>query len=118
MNGKKDRTEQNRRVVEILKSHIAQKGLKQSDLLRMCETKGYSLNQSELSRILSNSVSLGLYPVLALADVLEIDPAVFMPEERRSSSILDLSPEVFAVNPEDRAVKSYLGKYSMLYFPR
>ena len=47
MNGKKDRTEQNRRVVEILKSHIAQKGLKQSDLLRMCETKGYSLNQSE-----------------------------------------------------------------------
>ena len=115
MNGKKDRTEQNRRVVEILKSHIAQKGLKQSDLLRMCETKGYSLNQSELSRILSNSVSLGLYPVLALADVLEIDPAVFMPEERRSSSILDLSSEVFAVNPEDRAVKSYLGKYSTLF---
>ena len=115
MNGKKDRTEQNRRVVEILKSHIAQKGLKQSDLLHMCEAKGYSLNQSELSRILSNSVSLGLYPVLALADVLEIDPAVFMPEERRSSSILDLSPEVFAVNPEDRAVKSYLGKYSTLF---
>lgn len=115
MNEKKDRAEQNKRVVSIIKSHMAQKGLKQSDLLRKCEEKGYSLNQSELSRILSNSVSLGLYPVLALADVLEIDPSVFMFEEQRRASLLDLSPEVFAMDPEDRAVKSYLGRYSTLF---
>ena len=87
MNEKKDRTELNRKVTEILRSHIAQKGLKQSDLLRLCKEKGYSLNQSELSRILSNNISLSLYPILALADVLEIDPAV----------------------------KSYIGKYSTLF---
>ena len=115
MNEKKDRTELNRKVIAILKSHIAQKGLKQSDLLRLCREKGYSLNQSELSRILSNSISLSLYPILALADVLEIDPAVFMFEDQRKTSVLDFSPKVFAMNPEDRAVKSYIGKYSTLF---
>ena len=115
MNEKKDRTELNRKVIAILRSHIAQKGLKQSDLLRLCKEKGYSLNQSELSRILSNNISLSLYPILALADVLEIDPAVFMFEDQRKTSVLDFSPKVFAMNPEDRAVKSYIGKYSTLF---
>lgn len=115
MNEMKDRAEQNRRIVNIIKSHIAQKGLKQSDLLRMCKEKGYSINQSELSRILSNSISLGFYPVLALADVLDIDLSIFNSTGQKKTSFLELSPEVFAISPEERAVKSYLGKYSTLF---
>ena len=55
-------------------------------LLRVsgCGMEGYSISQSELSRILSHKMILGLYPAIALSDALDIDmSAVLYPDRWR-----------------------------------
>ena len=70
---RKDRDKTIEKLQRVIEQCIEDRNLKQKDVLNLCEKKGYTLKQSELSRILNRKTTLALYPAIALSDALEID---------------------------------------------
>ena len=65
---KKQKQEMILKILTAIKKKQEEKQIKQTELLDLCKEKGYNISQSELSRILSNKISLSLYSALALCD--------------------------------------------------
>lgn len=70
---KKQKEQTIEKVLQAIEQRIVQKKLRQKEVLALCEARGYDISQSELSRILSRKITLGLYQALVLCDVLDID---------------------------------------------
>lgn len=80
----KNREETIEKIRNVIEQCISERELKQKDILKLCKDEGYSISQSELSRILSHKMILGLYPAIALSDALDIDmSAVLYPDRWR-----------------------------------
>lgn len=112
---KLDKEETIEYILQEIQKQISKRKLKQSDILELCKEKGYMISQSELSRILSRKTSLGLYPAIALADVLGLNLNELLYPERKQASGWKLSPDVFAVHPKDKDIKNYLGTYTTIF---
>jgi len=92
-----------------------EKQIKQTELLDLCKEKGYNISQSELSRILSNKISLSLYSALALCDALDLDLNLLFHSGKIRNNGFHLSKEVFITDPEQSEIKNYLGVYHTLF---
>ena len=57
----KNREETIEKIRNVIEQCIRERELKQKDILKLCKDEGYSISQSELSRILSHKMILGLY---------------------------------------------------------
>ena len=103
------------KILNVIEQCIREQGLKQKDILKLCESKGYSVSKSELSRILSHKMVLGLYPAIALSDALDIDMSAVLYPNRWRKRKWDISPENFIVDTEDQAIKNFLGDYHIIF---
>ena len=80
----KNREETIEKIRNVIEQCIRERELTQKDILKVCKDEGYSISQSELSRILSHKMILGLYPAIAFSDALDIDmSAVLYPDRWR-----------------------------------
>lgn len=101
------------KIRNVIEQCIRERDLKQKDILKLCKDKGYSISQSELSRILSHKMILGLYPAIALSDALNIDMSAVLYPDRWRRRKWDISPDNFIVDMEDPAIKNFLGDYKL-----
>lgn len=101
------------KIRNVIEQCIRERDLKQKDILKLCKDKGYSISQSELSRILSHKMILGLYPAIALSDALDIDMSAVLYPDRWRRRKWDISPDNFIVDMEDPAIKNFLGDYKL-----
>lgn len=104
----KNREETIEKIRNVIEQCIRERDLKQKDILKLCKDKGYSISQSELSRILSHKMILGLYPAIALSDALDIDMSAVLYPDRWRRRKWDISPDNFIVDTEDPAIKNFL----------
>lgn len=114
-NSQKNREEIIGKIRDAIENRIRERNLKQKDILKLCEEKGYSISQSELSRILSHKMILGLYPAIALSDVLDIDMSAILYPNRWRKRKWDISPDNFIVDTENQAIRNFLGDYNMVF---
>ena len=56
------------RVEELMKKQR----ISQVDMVRLCQRKGYSIQQPEISKLKSGKCKITLYQLMAFADVLEV----------------------------------------------
>lgn len=112
---RKDRDKTIEKLQRVIEQCIEDRNLKQKDVLNLCEKKGYTLKQSELSRILNRKTTLALYPAIALSDALEIDMSEVLYPDRWRRRKWDIASESFITDATDHAIKSYLGTYHMLF---
>lgn len=77
--------------------------------------KGYNITQSELSKILSHKIVLGLYPAIALSDVLGIDMSAVLYPSRWRKRKWDISSDGFIVDTESKAIKNFMGDYHVIF---
>ena len=101
------------KIRNVIEQCIRERDLKQKDILKLCKDKGYSISQSELSRILSHKMILGLYPAIALSDALDINMSAVLYPDRWRRRKWDISPDNFIVDMEDPAIKNFLGDYKL-----
>ena len=111
----KNREETIEKIRNVIEQCIRERDLKQKDILKLCKDKGYSISQSELSRILSHKMILGLYPAIALSDALDIDMSAVLYPDRWRRRKWDISPDNFIVDTEDPAIKNFLGDYNVVF---
>ena len=111
----KNREEIIEKIREAIEKRIRERNLKQKDILKLCEEKGYSISQSELSRILSHKMILGLYPAIALSDVLDIDMSAILYPNRWRKRKWDISPDNFIVDTDNQAIRNFLGDYNIVF---
>ncbi len=104
------------KVLRAIEHKLDEKRIRQKELINLCEQKGYMISQSELSRILAHKVALGLYPALALCDVLEIDLNQILHPERKERDRFNLSQKAFVTDPGRSEIKNYLGCYHALFY--
>lgn len=117
MEKKKRRKEQTiQRILEVIEQKLAERQMKQKDLLELCHKEGYELSQSELSRILSHKITMGLYPALAMCEVLNIDIHRIMNSAGVPGDISYLSRESFIMDPKRPEIDKYLGHYRTLFY--
>lgn len=113
---KKQKDQIIKKILETIEQKLVEKKMKQKDLLELCHKEGYEISQSELSRILSHKIAIGLYPALAICDVLSIDIYKAM----KSANVMEdrscLSQDTFIRNPDRPEIKNYLGSYRTLFY--
>ena len=112
---KKQKQEMILKILTAIKKKQEEKQIKQTELLDLCKEKGYNISQSELSRILSNKISLSLYSALALCDALDLDLNLLFHSGKIRNNGFHLSKEVFITDPEQSEIKNYLGVYHTLF---
>lgn len=103
------------KILNVIEERIKEEDLKQRDILRLCEKKGYNITQSELSKILSHKIVLGLYPAIALSDVLGIDMSAVLYPSRWRKRKWDISSDGFIVDTESKAIKNFMGDYHVIF---
>lgn len=102
-------------ILNTIEECIKERNLKQKDILKLCEKKGYNITQSELSRILSHKIILGLYPAIALSDVLDIDISAVLYPSRWRRRKWDISSKDFILDTENIAIKHFIGEYHIIF---
>lgn len=112
MKEKKDVT---RKILNQINQAIAEKNLSQSQILVLCKAKGYTISQSELSRLLSQKINLGAYQMIALSDVLGLEINDVMNLKKAERNVIKFSAEAFITNPKSREIKPYLGNYTVMF---
>ena len=111
----KDRDETIEKLQRVIEQCIEDRNLKQKDVLELCSEKGYTLKQSELSRILGRKTTLALYPAIALSDALEIDMSAVLYPNRWRRRKWDIASKSFITDATEQVIRSYLGTYHMLF---
>lgn len=104
------------KVLSAIEQCLHEKQIRQKELITLCREKGYMISQSELSRILTHKVVLGLYPAIAMCDVLGIDMMQVLYPERKRRERFELSREMFVVDPGRPEIENYLGAYNALFY--
>ena len=105
----KDRDETIEKLQRVIEQCIEDRNLKQKDVLELCSKKGYTLKQSELSRILGRKTTLALYPAIALSDALEIDMSAVLYPNRWRRCKWDIYRLDHAVSKTQKVVLSAFG---------
>lgn len=105
----KDRDETIEKLQRVIEQCIEDRNLKQKDVLELCSKKGYTLKQSELSRILGRKTTLALYPAIALSDALEIDMSAVLYPNRWRRRKWDIYRLDHAVSKTQKVVLSAFG---------
>lgn len=113
---KKQKEQTIQKILEVIEQKLADKQMKQKDLLELCHKEGYELSQSELSRILSHKIAIGLYPALAICDVLNIDIHRIINSVGAPGDISYLSEESFIMDPKRPEIRKYLGSFQTLFY--
>lgn len=103
------------KILSVIEQCICERKIRQKELISLCRDKGYTISQSELSRILTHKVVLGLYPAMAMCDVLGIDIMQILHPERKRRERFELSGKMFVVDPKRPEIENYLGAYNALF---
>lgn len=111
----KDKKEVTGKILEQINEVIVKRNLSQSQILSLCKAKGYTVSQSELSRLLSKKINLGAYQMIALCDVLGLEINDAMNVRRTEKNMIKLNAEAFVTNPKSREIKPYLGNYTVMF---
>lgn len=113
----KEKTKDNihKAILSQIEHSIKTKNLQQAQVLELCRSKGYTLSQSELSRILAGKVTLGAYQVVALCDSLGLEINEVMQLKQSKVNRIEFSAESFITNPRNREMMPYLGTYSVIF---
>ncbi len=115
-NEKKQKEHIIQRILAVIEQKMAEKRMKQKDLLDICAKKGYTVSQSELSRILSHKIAMGLYPALAICDALDIDINQIVHPDRVKRETTFLPQSTFVTDPSRPEIENYLGSYHTLFY--
>ena len=111
----KDKKEVTGKILEQINEAIAKKNLSQSQILSLCKSKGYTISQSELSRLLSLKINLGAYQMIALCDVLGLEINDVMNLRRTEKNLIKFNAEAFVTHPKSKEIKPYLGNYTVMF---
>jgi len=111
----KEKKEITEKILEQIKQTITEKNLTQSQILTLCKMKGYTISQSELSRLLSHKINLGAYQMIALCDVLGLGIDDVLNLRRTEGKVIKFNAEAFITNPKSREITPYLGNYKVMF---
>lgn len=76
----KTKQEVSEKIWNRIKSILKEREISQLQLGKICMEHGYSVSQSEISRLHTGKVPLTLYQLIAFAEVLEIPASWFLDE--------------------------------------
>lgn len=92
----------------------------QSDVITMCEKRGYNLSRSALSKMLSEKSPSGftLTNITMIAEVLELDlNQLLSTREDKKIDLRATKSETFISSYDNDLLKNYIGDFHLMMFP-
>ena len=99
------------RVEELMKKQR----ISQVDMVRLCQRKGYSIQQPEISKLKSGKCKITLYQLMAFADVLEVGTDYLINGSVNENTVVFPLNNRFITNADDEDFKGILGEYYTLF---
>lgn len=107
-------------IKELMKIHnITQKEMKEK-----CEKAGFDISQATISNAKRGHGNITISNLLAIAyalnvnimEILDVPCALITDESNKRDPLLNMEGEMFITNPESAYIKSYLGKFHVLFY--
>lgn len=89
--------------------------ISQTDMVKLCQKKGYSVQQPEISKLKSKRCKITLYQAMAFADVLGVSVDYLVNGGANENTIRFSLDNRFVTQADEREFRGILGKYYTLF---
>ncbi len=89
--------------------------ISQIDMVKLCQRKGYSIQQPEISKLKSRKCKITLYQLMAFADVLEVSTDYLINGALNENTVIFPLNNRFITNADAEEFNGILGEYHTLF---
>lgn len=94
---------------------MSKKKISQVDMVKLCQKKGYSIQQPEISKLKSGKCKITLYQIMAFADILEVTTDYLINGKTNENTVVFSLNNKFITHANADEFKGILGEYYTLF---